>query len=310
MGKIYSLSVSEKKGIKKSNVDKVSIAANYGIEGDAHAGKWHRQVSFLAKESIAKMKDMGFNVKSGDFAENITTEGVDLCRLPIGTVLKSNGVVFVISQKGKICHHRCAIYFQAGDCIMPREGIFAEVASSGELTVDDPIEVLPKDGLSAAVITLSDKGSEGKREDETGPMLAEFLRKHYKISFIRNLIIPDEKEFFKETLDDFTDMQSYDLILTNGSTGVSPRDIAPDVTLKLIDKRLPGFEEAMRSESFKKTPHALVSRAVCGIKNNSLIVNLPGSPKGALENIRVIAGTLDHTISKLQGDMTDCGAKS
>jgi len=105
---------------------------------------------------------------------------------------------------------------------------------------------------------------------------------------------------------DFCDTQKFDLILTNGSTGVSPRDIAPDVTLKVIEKRLPGFEEVMRMESFKKTPRAIVSRAVCGFRNGSLIINLPGSPKGALENIQVVADTIEHAIEKIHGSTVDC----
>ncbi|WP_273264667.1 MOSC domain-containing protein [Flexistipes sinusarabici] len=306
MGKIYSLSVSSEKGVRKENVDSVEILKNHGIQDDAHAGGWHRQVSFLAVESIEKMKNLGLDVKSGDFAENITTEGIDLCKLPVGSILESGKVRFVISQKGKICHNRCAIYFQAGDCIMPREGIFAEVLSSGTLQVNDQISVLPKKGLSVGIITLSDKGSRGERIDETAPALEHLLRQSFETSFIRKTLIADEASQLKSHLEDFCDTQEFDLIITNGSTGLSPRDIAPEATLEVIEKRLPGFEEAMRMESFKKTPHALISRAVCGCRKNSLIINLPGSPKGAVENFNVLISTIEHAISKLQGDKTDC----
>lgn len=306
MGRIHSLSVSSEKGVRKKNVDTVEILKNHGIKGDAHAGGWHRQISFLAVESIGKMKDLGLDVKSGDFAENITTEGIDLCKLPVGSVLQSGGIKFVISQKGKICHNRCAIFFQAGDCIMPREGIFAEVLSSGTLQTGAQINVLEKKGLSVGIITMSDKGSKGERVDETAPALEKLLKDKFEISFARKTLIPDEENQLKSHLEDFCDTQEFDLVLTNGSTGVSPRDIAPEATLKVIEKRLPGFEEAMRMESFKKTPHALISRAVCGCRKNSLIINLPGSPKGAVENISVLMDTLEHTISKLHGDKTDC----
>jgi|Wag4MinimDraft_13_1082653.scaffolds.fasta_scaffold00012_11 molybdenum cofactor synthesis domain-containing protein len=306
MAKVSSVSISEKKGTKKKNVDFVKVVKDFGIKGDAHAGNGHRQVSFLAKESIAKMKDMGLNVSSGDFAENITTEGVDLCKLPIGTRIKVGDAVFVISQKGKICHHRCAIFFQAGDCIMPKEGIFGEVVSSGIIQPGDTMEVIEKEGLSVAIITLSDKGSKGERTDETGPALREYLEENFTTSFVRNVIIPDDEEKLSEHLNDFSGMQGYDLILTNGSTGVSPRDIAPDVTIKFIDKELPGFGEAMRMNSFQKTPHALISRAVSGFVKNSLVINLPGSPKGALENFQVIAPAIGHAVAKKQGDSSDC----
>jgi len=306
MAKVSSLSVSEKKGVKKENVDFVKVIKNFGIEGDAHAGSGHRQVSFLAKESIDKMRKMGLDVKSGDFAENITTEGIDLCKLPIGSCLTVGDAVFVISQKGKICHHRCAIFFQAGDCIMPKEGIFGEVLSSGTLRTGDLIEVKDKEGLSIAIITLSDKGSRGERVDETGPALRDFVTKTFKTSFIRNVVIPDDEEKLSEHLNDFSEMQGYDLILTNGSTGVSPRDIAPDVTKRLLDKELPGFGEAMRMSSFQKTPHAIISRAICGFISDSLVINLPGSPKGALENLQVIAPAIEHAVAKKQGDTADC----
>ncbi|MGA1862448.1 molybdopterin-binding protein [Deferribacter thermophilus] len=306
MPKVYAISISERKGTKKHNIETAEIKANHGIVNDAHAGDWHRQISFLAKESIEKMQNLGLKVKSGDFAENITTEGIELCKMKVGERLKINNIEFVISQIGKICHHRCAIYYQAGDCIMPKEGIFAVVKNDGKISVGDPIEKLPKDGFSAAIITLSDKGSKGEREDITGLKIKEYIEKNLATSFIRYEMIPDEKDILENMLVDFADLQQFDLIITNGSTGVSPRDIAPDVTKKVIEKELPGFSEAMRMKSFEKTPHALISRALCGIRRNSLIINLPGSPKGAMENLETIFPAIPHTIKKLQGDTEDC----
>lgn len=306
MAKVFSISVSNKKGVKKTNVDKAQIVDNFGIQNDAHAGNWHRQISFLAKESIEKMRKLGLDVNSGDFAENITTEGIDLCKLKVGSRLKINNIEFIISQKGKICHHRCAIFYQAGDCIMPKEGIFAKVCGSGEISVGDEIEILPKTGFSVAVITLSDKGSKGEREDITGDEIINYVNKHMKTSFIRYEIIPDEKTTLENMLVDFADMQQFDIIITNGSTGIAPRDIAPDVTERIIHKRLLGFEEAMRLESFKKTKHAIISRAVCGTRNDSFIINLPGSPKGAIENLEVVFESIEHAVKKLQGDKSDC----
>ncbi len=143
-GKIVSINISEKKGIRKKPVDEAIINENSGIEGDAHASStWHRQVSLLALESIKKMQAMGLDVKPGDFAENITTEGLDLLSLPIGTKMNiGDKVIGEVSQIGKECHSRCAIYYQAGDCVMPKEGIFIKILKGGSIKVGDNIEVL------------------------------------------------------------------------------------------------------------------------------------------------------------------------
>jgi MOSC domain-containing protein YiiM len=144
-GSVVSINVSDSKGVRKSPVEEARVSENHGIEGDAHAsGKWHRQVSLLALESIRKMQDMGLDVGPGDFAENITTEGLDLPTLPIGTRMRIGGQVEgEVSQIGKECHTRCAIYNQAGDCVMPKEGIFIKVTKGGRISKGDPIEVLP-----------------------------------------------------------------------------------------------------------------------------------------------------------------------
>jgi MOSC domain-containing protein YiiM len=143
-GKVVSINISDKKGVRKTPVGEALLLAQFGVEGDAHAaGQWHRQVSLLALESIRKMQDMGLKVGPGDFAENITTQGIDLVSLPVGTRLAlGEGIEAEVSQIGKVCHTRCAIYRQAGDCVMPREGIFVRVLKGGRLKKDDPIEVL------------------------------------------------------------------------------------------------------------------------------------------------------------------------
>jgi MOSC domain-containing protein YiiM len=142
-GKIVSINISEKKGIRKKPVDEAVINENSGIEGDAHASsKWHRQVSLLALESIKKMQAKGLDVKPGDFAENITTEGIDLISLLVGTKINiGKEVVGEVSQLGKECHSRCAIYYQAGDCVMPKEGIFIKILKGGRIKKGDMIVV-------------------------------------------------------------------------------------------------------------------------------------------------------------------------
>ncbi|MBC7342185.1 MAG: MOSC domain-containing protein [Clostridia bacterium] len=142
-GRVVAVCQSEKKGERKTNIGRGVLIANSGLAGDAHAGPWHRQVSLLAIESINKMRGLGLEVGPGDFAENITTEGIDLVSLPVGTRLKiGEQVIGEITQIGKVCHGRCAIYYQAGDCIMPKEGIFMAVLQGGPVAVGDPIEVV------------------------------------------------------------------------------------------------------------------------------------------------------------------------
>jgi len=139
-GKVLAVNISEDKGTKKTNVQSCSLLKDFGLKGDAHGGPWHRQVSLLANESIEKMRAKGLHVGYGDFAENITTEGVDLVHLPIGTEIRiGNSVILRITQIGKECHERCAIYYQAGDCVMPKEGIFAKVVNEGKVKVGDEI---------------------------------------------------------------------------------------------------------------------------------------------------------------------------
>jgi MOSC domain-containing protein YiiM len=139
-GKVLAVNTSKDKGTKKTNIQSCALLKEFGLKGDAHAGPWHRQVSLLAKESIEKMKAKGLKVGFGDFAENITTQGLDLVHLPIGAEIRiGNSVLLRVTQIGKECHERCAIYYQAGDCVMPKEGIFAEVISEGEVKVEDDI---------------------------------------------------------------------------------------------------------------------------------------------------------------------------
>ena len=160
--------------------------------------------------------------------------------------------------------------------------------------------------FKVAVLTLSDKGSKGQREDASGPLIREMV-KDLPAEVIHYEIIPDEKERIADALRRCADRLRADLILTTGGTGLSPRDVTPDATLEVIEKEVPGFAEAMRAESLKKTPHAMISRAVVGIRGSCLIVNLPGSPKGVRENLSVILPAFPHALSKLKGDPAECG---
>jgi MOSC domain-containing protein YiiM len=141
---VVAVCISEKKGERKTPVASVNLREQHGIVGDAHAGDWHRQVSFLAHESIEKMQRMGLDVDSGDFAENITTSGIELFTLPVGARLTIGETLLEVTQIGKECHTRCAIFYQAGDCVMPKEGIFVRVLKGGVVKPGDGVTVLPE----------------------------------------------------------------------------------------------------------------------------------------------------------------------
>jgi len=160
--------------------------------------------------------------------------------------------------------------------------------------------------FKVAILTISDRGAKGEREDSSGPLIQKMV-KDLPAEVIHCEIIPDEKEKITESLKRSADQLRADLILTTGGTGLSPRDVTPDATLEVIDKEVPGFSEAMRAESLKKTPHAKISRANKGIRGSRLIVNLPGSPKSVRENLSVILPALPHALSKLKGDPSECG---
>jgi molybdenum cofactor synthesis domain-containing protein len=159
--------------------------------------------------------------------------------------------------------------------------------------------------MKAGILTLSDKGSRGDREDLSGGVIREMLEGS-GIEVNTYEIIPDEADLISSKLKEWSDSKRLNLIITTGGTGLSPRDVTPEATLAVIEKRVPGMEEAMRTESLKKTPNAMISRAVAGIRGRTLIVNLPGSPKAVRENLGVILPALPHALSKLGGDMSDC----
>ena len=161
--------------------------------------------------------------------------------------------------------------------------------------------------IRTAIITLSDKGSKGEREDESGKIIHEMITS-IGASVHSYEVLPDELPLIVQALERLSDSGELDLIITTGGTGVGPRDVTPEATRKVIDRELPGMAEAMRAESLKKTTHAMISRAVAGIRNQTLIVNLPGSPRAVRENLAVVLPALPHTIEKIKGDPAECGS--
>jgi len=173
------------------------------------------------------------------------------------------------------------------------------------------IELSPKkDGYSLAYVTLSDKGAAGQREDEAGPLIAEMIKNALPVSIAQGYLIADESDDLKALLMHLAHVCGFDLIMTTGGTGVGPRDVSPEATLAVIEKRLPGFERAITATGLAKTPHAMISRAVAGTLGESVVVNFPGSPKAVRESLEAVIPALKHTVDKLQGDKTDCAQVS
>jgi molybdenum cofactor synthesis domain-containing protein len=158
---------------------------------------------------------------------------------------------------------------------------------------------------TAAIITISDKGSMGLREDKSGPAIAQMLKNTYIVT--DTPIVPDEVGVISDTIKKLIDEQKVDLVITTGGTGLGKRDVTPEATRLVIEKDLPGFAEIMRAESYKITPHGIISRGICGTRGESIIINLPGSPKAAAECLSFITKALPHALSKLKGDLSDCG---
>lgn len=308
MGIIKAVCISDIKGIPKTDIKSAILIAEHGVEHDSHAGAWHRQISLLSYDSVRKFESRAdFDIENGAFGENILVEGIDLCKLPVGTILKSGNIELEVTQIGKECHHGCEIRTRVGDCIMPREGIFARVLKGGEIKTGDEITVASYPKYTLAILTISDSGALGDRVDKSGPLIEKrFSEAGYEIA--SKDIIPDDRKTISGKLIEYSDL-GINLVLTTGGTGFSPRDITPEATLDVVERQVPGIPEAMRMESLKITDRAMLSRAVAGIRKNTLIINLPGSPKAVDENISVFFNTLDHALEILTGRGAECARK-
>lgn len=352
MGSIKAICVSSEKGTVKRPVEEALFIEDHGIEGDAHAGKWHRQVSLLAAEAVEEFQrrlaageDAGSDdlaetcgpedgeaepceegkrtcrsenagscenrILPGDFGENILTEGIDLKDIPCGTVIRAGEVVLRITQRGKECHTGCRIRELTGECIMPKEGVFAEVVHGGRIKAGETAELEYPDvnrPYSAAVITLSDKASRNEREDKSGPLLAQLLR-GIGFEVIEELVLPDDIGELKNNLIRLSDRRDADLIITTGGTGFSERDTTPEATYAVATRNAPGIAEAIRAGSLKITPRAMLSRGASVIRDKTLIINFPGSPKAVGESFDVIREILPHALGILTGRDSECGRK-
>lgn len=296
---IRSVNLSGNKGELKVPVPEIRLTAK-GIEGDAHAGPWHRQVSLLASESIRKYEnDTGTKVPEGGFGENITTGGFALHHARPLDRFVCGDVVLELTQVGKKCHGgKCAIYKQSGECIMPDEGIFCRVLGEGILKAGDQLEYVPHT-FRLKVITLSDRAHGGFYPDRSGPGILEEMEQWFgemRLKFqAEHVILPDERQAFSQELGSAVE-DKLDLVFTTGSTGLGSRDMAPDVALQHVERQIPGIMELIRVKHGMVNPNAALSRSLAGQSGRTLIFVLPGSTRAIREYMEEIRRSLWHMI--------------
>lgn len=299
---VVSVNISEKKGTIKIPVPEIELN-ELGVAHDAHAGDWHRQVSLLADESVQRFTHAaGRKIKYGEFAENITTKGLELVNTHPLDRLTIGDVELEITQIGKECHGTsCAIFKEVGNCVMPKEGIFARVLKNGIVKTGDEVVYSPR-VYTALIITLSDRASRGEYSDRSGPKIEQLLSaffetKGWKFAIDRKLI-PDDVDTLR-TLLEKARKEQIDIVITTGGTGIGPRDITPEVVKPFLDKEIPGIMELIRFKYGILKPNALISRAIAGVMQSTLIYTLPGSVKAVEEYMIEITPTLRHSIYML-----------
>jgi molybdopterin adenylyltransferase len=306
-GQLLHVCVADERG-PKTEVDVVRVRTGHGIVGDVHAGPGIRQISALAGESIEGVRVKLPDLDVGAFGENLITEGIDWKAVPVGQRLRlGDEVLAQVSQLGKVCHTRCRIYYDTGDCIMPSEGVFLIARTSGELEAGAPITSEPDlDRARYAVVTVSDRSSAGEREDGGGPAIDETVTASMDALRVDYRIVPDEREIIGQTLTELCDEQLIDVVFTTGGTGLAPRDVTPEATADVIDREVPGMAEAIRAVGMAKTPHAMLSRGICGQRGRTLVINLSGSPRAVREQLGAILPALPHALEVVSGTPLDC----
>jgi len=301
---VLSVNISEKKGTIKKPVPQIELDSR-GVRGDAHAGDWHRQVSLLAEESIIKFSQQaGRKINYGEFAENITTRGIEVWKTHPLDRFQIGEVELEVTQIGKECHgNTCSIFKEVGNCVMPKEGIFTRVIRPGIVKAGDTLQYLPYT-FDVQIITLSDRASRGEYEDLSGPRIAELAGSFFEeLGWQCNIdvtVIPDDAAQLQLLLEGFVESGA-DFIFTTGGTGIGPRDITVDVIKPMLDKELPGIMELIRYKYGSLKPNALLSRSVAGVTGGTLIYTLPGSMKAVNEYCSEIFPTLKHSILMLHG---------
>lgn len=301
--KILSVNISEKKGTVKHPVEQIMLG-DQGISGDAHAGPWNRMVSLLGVESVHRFEaQAGRKIQYGEFAENITTEGLELFHtLPLDR-FHFGEVELEVTQIGKKCHgDDCAIYREVGNCVMPKEGIFCRVIRGGALEAG--IEgTYEQKVFKVLVITLSDRASQGVYEDRSGPETEQRLKDYFfsknRPAQISRVVIPDDAAELRKVLKE--NRSGCDFIFTTGGTGIGDRDITPDVVRPLLDKEIPGIMELIRVKYGLEKPNALLSRSVAGIMGSCFVFTLPGSVRAVNEYLDEITKGMMHLVYMKNG---------
>ncbi len=302
MIEVLSVNISEKKGVVKHSVEEIELDGK-GVRTDAHAGSWHRQVSMLATESIQKFEaKAGRKIKFGEFAENITTKGMELFHTKPFDRFVNENLELEVTQIGKKCHgDNCAIFREVGNCVMPKEGIFVRVVRGGNLKAGVKFEYVPK-VFKVRIVTLSDRASSGEYEDRSGPRISELVKAYFdKIGWrceVENILIPDDPNKLAALLDDSAS-KKLDVVITTGGTGIGPKDFTPEVVKSYLDMEIPGIMELIRMKYGQEKPNALLSRGVAGVMDETLLYAIPGSIKAVNEYMTEITNTLQHLIFML-----------
>jgi molybdopterin adenylyltransferase len=296
--KVLSVSLSSERGPKKP-VQELKLNSK-GIIGDVHAKIWNRQVSIIDIAHINKFKNLteARETEFGEFAENITSEGLQDIDFKTFDLLKIGDSILEVTQVGKPFHDE---FRELGNYVMPRVGIFCRVKKEGTIKAEDKIEYIPKK-YKALIITLSDRASAGEYEDKSGPKVKELLENYLKKIRVRynidHKIIPDNGDELKEILTQAKN-EKCDFIITTGGTGIGKRDITVDIVQEMLDKEIPGVMEMIRMKYGQEKPNALLSRGVAGVMDDSLVYTLPGSVKAVQEYMNEILKTMLHLVYML-----------
>ncbi len=307
MARVSAVCLSEKRQTRKVMQNLVNLIENFGIEGDAHAGEGMRQISILSEMSLAKMEAEGITTSPGCCGENIDIHAaIELHTLLPGVQLKLGDCAVVrITEIGKDNSDGHADNVIRNN-IFPREGIFAEVLTGGTVKPDDSVEVLRSNGFTAGVLTVSDSASKGVYQDTSGPALIELLRSNGYLP-ARYAVVPDEVTEISTKLSNWCEDGFLDVLFTTGGTGFSVRDVTPEATRMVCDREVPGIPEMIRQKSALIVESAWLSRARAGIRKRTLIINVPGSRKAALECAGFAFPILGHALEILRGDIEHCG---
>jgi len=307
MAEVTAVCVSKERRTGKLSVGSGYLQSAHGLKGDAHAGSEGRQVSLLSEMSLAEMEAMGISTSPGCCGENIDISAeMELHSLLPGVKLAIGAsAVLKTTAVGKDNTDGHAFDVIEGN-IFPKQGLFADVTVDGEIFPGDMIRVLREPGFSAGVLTISDTASAVGREDQSGPALIDLLRVSDYLP-ARYSILPDEPTEIAALLRHWCMDGSLDVLFTTGGTGFSPRDHTPEATIAVCSRMVPGIPEMVRSRSAEIVRSAWLSRAVSGICGSTLIINLPGSRKAALECAGFCLEILEHGLSVLVGRVTMCG---